>query len=175
MIEVYPNIIVCSEDEYEWYIQRSPTNNYKGIIHACKEPYHRNRLGYNTKGAPKSAGEGYYFVEDTFSEDNTGELFLNIIDANEVRFIPELLFHKSFEFINKYISNGKIIIHCNKGESRSTGIVIAYLNRYTDFFEDCDSLEEQLDKFKGIYPKMKLGNGIYEMVKHLYETHNLPK
>lgn len=170
MIEVYPNILLGSQEDYEEHVAHNPLRDYKAVIHACKEPYHRDRLGYSTRGAPLSAGDDYYFIEDILPGYNVGKLYLNMIDPNEMRFVPEVLFTKSFEFINKYIPYGRILIHCNRGESRSAGIVIAYLNRYTDFFKDCNSLEEQLCKFKSVYPRMKLGKGVYERVKHLYEA-----
>ena len=50
---------------------------------------------------------------------------LNLIDGNPN--VISLLIPESVEFINKYINNGKVYIHCRAGVSRSASIVFAYM------------------------------------------------
>ena len=170
MIEVYPNLLVGDEGGYLNYVGYIPPSLYRGIIHACKEPYHRMKLGYKTQGAPTDIGDDYYFIEKRDYLTGVYELTLNMIDANSMKYIPNILFEKALEFIDEHISDGRILLHCNRGESRSVGIAMVYLDRYTDFFEDCLSLEGQYTKFKTVYPRAKLGKGMYEAVKQLYST-----
>ena len=49
MIEVYPNLFIGSEDD------EAAIRGQSGwfIIHACKEPYHRQALGYAGRVPPK--------------------------------------------------------------------------------------------------------------------------
>lgn len=48
MIEVHPNLFVGSQDD-EAAIRGHPS---WFVVHACKEPYHRQALGYTSQGAP---------------------------------------------------------------------------------------------------------------------------
>ena len=77
MIEVIKNLFVGSqEDEVAvkgqggWY-----------VVHACKEPYHRQALGYSGRGAPKTHPEYLIAVRP-------GQLILNLVDVDNVAYIP---------------------------------------------------------------------------------------
>ncbi len=50
MIEIHPNLYVGHQGDYEYLVQGQ---DGWAVVHACKEPYHRNLLGYTTRGAPK--------------------------------------------------------------------------------------------------------------------------
>ena len=52
MKEVYPNLFVGTELDYE--NNKALFDNWC-VVHACKEPYHRNALGYTGRGAPKDS------------------------------------------------------------------------------------------------------------------------
>lgn len=54
MIEIHTNLYVGNETDYEHKVK-----NQEGwdVIHACKEPYHREALGYSGRGAPKAHPE----------------------------------------------------------------------------------------------------------------------
>ena len=47
MIEVYPDLFVGTERDYESVV-RHEDEWY--IVHACKEPYHRRELAYTSRG-----------------------------------------------------------------------------------------------------------------------------
>ncbi|EMO60011.1 hypothetical protein LEP1GSC161_0256 [Leptospira santarosai str. CBC1416] len=54
MIEIIPNLHIGNQSDYETNIANR--HNWF-VIHACKEPFHRNLLGYSGKGAPKEHPE----------------------------------------------------------------------------------------------------------------------
>jgi hypothetical protein len=51
MIEIHPNLYIGNEHDYEFNVRRE---SGWCIVHACKEPYHRQALGYTGRAAPKS-------------------------------------------------------------------------------------------------------------------------
>ena len=54
MKEIIHNLYIGSQDDYEQVVKYEVGWR---IIHACKEPYHRNALGYKGQGAPKESPE----------------------------------------------------------------------------------------------------------------------
>lgn len=160
MIEVHPNLFVGSEEDYLQYLNSHPSEEGLAVVHACKDPYHRERLGYSTRGAPRSLGDAFFFLEDENVNGNMCELYLNIIDADNPNFIPKVLFTKSYDFINRHIKDRKVLIHCNRGESRSAGIAMSYLYLFTDIFKGCRTHGDLIEEFKQLYPYTKMGRGI---------------
>lgn len=77
MIEVYPNLFVGDEADYRIVLNMSGWF----IVHACKEPFHRQALGYAGRGAPKDHPE--YLVAE-----RDGRLILNLVDAPNPAYIP---------------------------------------------------------------------------------------
>ena len=57
MIEIYPNLFVGDQGDYEYQVKGQ---DGWAVVHACKEPYHRQLLGYRTRGAPKGHPEYLY-------------------------------------------------------------------------------------------------------------------
>jgi hypothetical protein len=54
MIEVYSKLFVGDELDYERKVSHQTG---WATVHACKEPYHREALGYSSRGAPKDHPE----------------------------------------------------------------------------------------------------------------------
>jgi len=54
MTEIHPNLFIGNENDYEFKVKNREGWN---IIHACKEPCHRQTLGYSGRGAPKGHPE----------------------------------------------------------------------------------------------------------------------
>ena len=50
MKEIHPNLHIGSQDDYENIVKHQ---DGWFVIHACKEPYHRQTLGYTGRSAPK--------------------------------------------------------------------------------------------------------------------------
>ena len=64
-------------------------------------------------------------IQVAMSRDIT-QKFLPCLDLPETNLIP--IITESFDFIeNCFLNQGKILIHCNAGVSRSSSIVIAYM------------------------------------------------
>jgi hypothetical protein len=141
MIEIFPNLFIGTADDYEFQV--------KGqldwmIVHACKEPYHRRELGYTSRGAPRNHPE--YLIAK-----RGNRLILNLVDADDPNYIPKEIIDSALAFIREGLSQaGKVLVHCNKGESRSPGLGMLYLAIYTDKLPKEFEIAEQ--SFRQIYP-----------------------
>lgn len=141
MIEIYPNLFVGAQEDYEFQVRGQADWM---VVHACKEPYHRQALGYTSRGAPKNHPE--YLIAK-----RENRLILNIVDANDPNYIPKELIDSSLDFIKNVLNRShKVLVHCNKGESRSPSIGMLYLAIYTDELPKEFTLAEQ--SFRQIYP-----------------------
>jgi len=153
MIEVYPNLFVGAEQhehavrgQHGWY-----------VIHACKEPYHSRLLGYPPgKAAPK--GPEYFFAK------REGRLFLNLIDAPKVDFIPVEIITEAVNAIHENIGQHKVLVHCNQGHSRSPSIAFLYLLKYSNLFAGQD-LNTSIAAFRKLYPPFNPGRGMADFVQ----------
>ena len=148
MVEITKNLYVGDDDDFKtiddnWY-----------VIHACKEPYHRKLLGYTTRSCPMS--DEYYYAE----RDNI--LYLNLVDAKTVQYIPKIVINKAIDFIENNINEHKILLHCNKGESRSPSIALLYLNKIGIIHEN--NPLTGIDEFRKIYPNYKPNPGMFQYV-----------
>lgn len=153
MIEVYPNLFVGNEEaamtalkENGWY-----------IIHACKEPYHREALGYSGRAASKAHPE--YLIAQ-----RANRLILNLIDADNPAYIPKMIMDSAVAAIALNILHKKVLVHCNQGLSRSPTIALLYLLKHTDELNSLD-LNIALEKFKTLYPTYTPSNGVAGFVE----------
>jgi predicted protein tyrosine phosphatase len=141
VIEIYPNLFVGAQEDYEFQVKGQPDWM---VVHACKEPYHRQALRYMSRGAPKNHPE--YLIAR-----REGRLILNIVDADNPNYIPKEIIDAALDFIKSGLSHSrKILVHCNKGESRSPCIGMLYLAVYTDKLPKEFAIAEQ--SFRQIYP-----------------------
>jgi hypothetical protein len=106
MIEVYPNLYVgtdsdCFFDSRDDWV----------VVHACKFPCHQKAVGYHGNLSPTHPN---YLVLERGTH-----LFLNMIDPDTPLFKPPL-FDSALSFIGRYFPTRKVLIHCNKGNSRVT-------------------------------------------------------
>ena len=120
------------------------------VIHACKSPCHQRVLRY--RGSLLSNHPHYLTYE------KGSHLYLNIIDPPQPLFkLP--LFTESLSFIDKYISDRKILIHCNLGHSRAPSIALLWLAKRKKHISN-ESYLTALSDFKKIYPCYQPGSGI---------------
>jgi|AntRauTorcE11898_2_1112593.scaffolds.fasta_scaffold23468_2 rhodanese-related sulfurtransferase len=162
MIEVYNNLFVGDERDYESNIRLKNQDKWN-ILHACKEPYHRQALGYSGRGAPKSHPE--YLVA---KRDH--RLILNLIDADDPKYIPKEIIDEALEFIEKSLSNNKkVLVHCNQGMSRSPGIAMLYLAQKGEI--NSESFPQAQNEFKEIYPQYNLSNGIRGFLSRYWDIY----
>ncbi len=141
MKRIFDNLYIGNEKDYETDIKYQ---SGWAVVHACKEPYHRNLLGYKGLGAPKDNSE-YFFA------DRGDRLYLNLVDAPNPSYIPKKIIDKALSFIEQKLGeNKKVLVHCNQGNSRSAIIGFLFLAQKGVFssmnFEDAEI------KYKEIYP-----------------------
>jgi predicted protein tyrosine phosphatase len=150
MIEIHPNLFIGNEIDYEMQVRHE-----KGwcVVHACKEPYHRHALGYTQRAAPKDHPE--YLIA---TRDN--RLILNLVDAPDPAYIPKEIIDAALEFIYTNLGSGhRVLVHCNEGCSRSAGIGLLYLLKYTDKLPSGDFLTAET-AFRSLYPHYNPKNGV---------------
>lgn len=120
------------------------------IVHACKSPCHQRALRY--KGSLPKTHPHYL----TYEIEN--HLFLNMIDPPTPLFKPQL-FTASLDFIEKHISERKVLIHCNLGLSRAPSIALLYLAKRTDAITNA-SYKEAIQEFIKLFPRYSPSRGI---------------
>ena len=142
MIEIYPNLFVGNQDDYELNVSRQ---DGWAVVHACKEPYHRTAIGYRGRGAPKDHPE--YLVAR-----RGDRLILNLVDADNPAYIPQEIIDAALAFVSEKLAEKlKVLVHCNQGMSRSPSIGLLYLVQHTDKLPK-DSFEEAEHVFRELYP-----------------------
>tara|TARA_B100000287_G_scaffold237299_1_gene223276 strand:+ start:1972 stop:2475 length:504 start_codon:yes stop_codon:yes gene_type:complete len=110
------------------------------VVHACKFPCYMDKIK-PTKSYPKH-DKRYLWVSD---ENN---LYLNLVDSR----VPRFQLDSFFEFIKFGRGKRKILIHCNKGRSRS--VALAILLYSVDAEEDYSSFREAKDSFERKFPEV---------------------
>ena len=142
MIEVYKQLYVGSQEDYECNVK---FQEGWAVVQACKEPYHRNALGYRGRAAPKTHPE--YLIAR-----RNERLILNLIDADNPAYIPHEIIDAAIQFISWNLGEGcKVLLHCNQGMSRSPSIGLLYLVGHTDLLPK-SSLEGAEQAFHEVYP-----------------------
>ena len=117
MKEIGENLYVGNLEDYKKYQYETDFC----FVQACKEPCHRNAVGYSGKSVAKTHPE-YFFA---YRENR---LILNMVDTLTSKYFDKSLFDESIKFIEKNINlNKKVLIHCNQGTSRSPSIGLLYL------------------------------------------------
>jgi hypothetical protein len=153
LIEVHHNVFVGSEADEA--LVRGQSGWF--VVHACKEPYHRQALGYQGRAAAKDHPE--YLIAR-----RPGRLILNLIDANDVTFIPAEIIDAALSEIHQNIASTKILVHCNQGLSRSPTIGFLYMLKFTDVFRREDYSQDAQDFLK-IYPAYAPAQGMADYVR----------
>lgn len=159
MIEIYKNLYVGSEADYvlnprsfdEWF-----------VIHACKEPFHRQALGYTGRAAPKDSP--YYL----FLYDINNHLILNIVDTLDPRFFNDAMIDEAIKYcIDGLAKENKVLIHCNQGESRAPTIALMVLKKLNVAPVDFD---DAVDYLTSIYQRYNPSNGILVYARNRWEN-----
>lgn len=149
MIQIHPNLYIGDQTDYERNVRNQPGWS---IVHACKDPYHREALGYSGRGAPKHHPE--YLIA---KRDN--RLILNLIDPENPAYIPMEIIDAALKFVDQHLESGrKVLVHCNQGQSRSPGIGLLYLAK--EGIIENSSFNTALMEFKKIYPPINMAGGM---------------
>jgi predicted protein tyrosine phosphatase len=161
MIEIIPNLFIGSEDDYELTVRLMPG---WCVVHACKEPYHRQALGYRGRGAPQNHPE--YLIA---RRDN--RLILNLVDVADPSFIRKEIVDAALSFIHQGLQEQKkVLVHCNKGESRGPSIGLLYLLSWTDKLVITDFCAAE-DAFRKLYPLYNPAGGIRGFMQSNFATY----
>lgn len=159
MIEVYPGLYVGSDADFQPLADpNSPTGvlAHWAVVHACKEPYHRQAVGYTQRGCPKDNPEYLYAVRGN-------RLCLNMIDAPTAELIPRRLIDASNQFIYRQMKHGnKVLVHCNQGHSRAPGLALAYLGGSV---WAPMTFVQAMQRFEKLYPPVNLGSGVLHRIR----------
>lgn len=162
MIEVHQNLFVGAElDE-----QRLRGDGGWFFVHACKEPYHREALGYTGRAAAK--GHPEYLIAR-----RPGRLILNLVDVADVNFIMPEIVDAAINAIHLNIPERKVLVHCNQGQSRSPTIAMLYLARHTDIFRGLDHAAA-FGAFAAIYPPFAPARGMAEYARLNWSRYAVP-
>lgn len=153
MIEVYRNLFVGSEHD------EASIRGQDGwfVVHACKEPYHRQALGYKGRAASKDHPEYLLARRD-------GCLILNLVDVDDVSYVSSVIIDAALGDIHHNITSKKVLVHCNQGQSRSPTIAFLYLAKFSDLFLDLD-LQNALRHFQEIYPPFAPAKGMADYIR----------
>jgi hypothetical protein len=145
MQEVYERVFVanelsCRRGDDEW-----------AVVHACKSPCHQNAVGYK-KSLLNSHPHYLVLIEGP-------DLFMNIVDPPIPLFMPAS-FTNFLEFSDKHwLAGHKLLIHCNKGESRAPSLALLFLAKRRSVLTN-DSYQSARVEFELLYPNYRPGQGI---------------
>lgn len=149
MQEVIFNLHVGNCEDYE----NIKNKDEWFFVAACKEPYHRQALGYKTRGAPKDHPEYLYCVRDNM-------LILNLVDADSPKWISDDIIEAALNIIEESLMSGKkVLVFCNQGKSRSATIAMLFMHQL-NLFESGSTFEMAEQEFKERYPKYDPANGM---------------
>jgi len=156
MNEIFHNLFIGSEEQY-LSIEKWETDF---VLHACKEPYHRQFVGYTGRACDKDHPEYLRAVRGK-------EIALNLVDAKESKYFDyNLIFDAVKDVLTILRSNGKVYIHCNQGESRAPSIGLLVLLALHVLDADYETAQRQ---YLSIYPNYNPGQGIKDFVKENWE------
>ena len=158
MLEVEKEIYVGSEHDCrvgdeEW-----------AIVHACKSPCHQRAVGY--RGSLSSDHPNYLFLEERF------DLYLNLIDPPVPLFMSPSFF-SFLGFAQRQLEEGrKLLIHCNKGESRAPSLALLALAKLRGSISNESYGNARVD-FEALFSGYNPGRGIGKyLTEHWSEFNN---
>jgi hypothetical protein len=153
MIEVYKSLFVGGQD-HEASVRGKPG---WFIIHACKDPYHRDALGYTGRAVSRDHPE--YLIAR-----RPGRLILNLVDVADVNYISPEIIDPALDTIHQHIASNKVLVHCNQGMSRSPTIAFLYLLKFTDVLLR-QNVESDLQVFQKLYPPYAPAKGMSDYAR----------
>ncbi len=123
------------------------------VVHACKHPCHQNAVGYS--GSLPQSHLNYL----TYRENR--DLYLNMVDMDRKQDHEYMkpVVSSALDFVENYIGSNKVLIHCNKGESRSPALAMLYLAKRENAIEK-DTYSEAKQDFQELYPRFNPSLGI---------------
>ena len=133
-----------------WVGRECEWEECRWVVHACKNPCHRDALGY--VGSLDSGHEHYLSYRRGCS------LYLNMIDP-KVPLFQVSMFQEFLRFANECWPGGEgLLIHCNQGLSRSPSLALLFMVRLGELSNK--SYDAARSEFEVLYPRYSPGRGI---------------
>jgi hypothetical protein len=156
--QIIPRLWVGDEEA----VPEANRRNYS-ILAACKDgssDCHRAVLKYSSLAAPHDAN--YYFYRS-----DKKHLALNLIDSEDVNFIPDEAINAGLRFIKeRYDAGDKVFVHCISGHSRSTTLALMFLRAIGEMpytFKRAEHI------FKTLYSHYDPGKGMRDYARNHWE------
>lgn len=153
MKEITNNLFIGSQENYELNVK---FQSDWFVIHACKEPYHRQALAYTGRAVAKTHPE--YLIAE-----RGNRLILNLVDVEDPKYIVKEIIDKAILTIDEKIKAKKILVHCNQGMSRSATIGLLYLH-YSGIISTDNFKKAEIEYLK-LYPNYNPANGMRTFAK----------
>ena len=154
LVEVIDRLYVGDEEAVPQAEKRGMS-----ILAACKDgsiDCHRAVLGYTTLGAPKD--RNYYFVQK-----DSKHMALNLIDTDDVSFIPDTVINAGLGFLKEqYAAGKKVFSHCVAGHSRGPTMAMMFMRAIGELPHGFQTSEKV---FKTLYSPYSPGRGMREYAR----------
>ena len=148
MIEIHKDLYVGNELDFETNVK---FQSGWIVVHACKEPYHRQAIGYTGRACAKTHPEYLFALRGN-------RLILNLVDVDDPSWVSPIIIDEAIKFLDEGLSKGlKALVHCNQGMSRSPGLGLLYL-AHIGHFLSIDFLTAET-MFREIYPLYQPAGG----------------
>ena len=159
MIKIHNNIYCGDESDARVVIGFSDWV----ILHCCKDPYHKELVGYRGTLNPSHPNYSYIIKGNRMA--------LNLVDMdfyspNYLEFNYNM-FSQAFLFLDNNSLSKNILIHCNQGESRGPSLTMLYL-KHIGYFKE-DNFISSKNKFYQMYPKFNPKRNIITNIEVLWE------
>lgn len=154
MIQIVQNLFIGNDYDCQNYKNSEDFS----IVHACKT-CHQKALKYSGN---LNNQHPYYLVYQ-----NLNDIYLNMIDIQKrlIDFYTRPIINSALDFIERELrAKRKVLIHCNKGESRAPSIAMLYLAKRARTISN-NSYEEAAEDFRKILPSFSPTNGIKEYME----------
>lgn len=165
MIEIYPNLYIGSGADLIHADDGNGVHPDWYVITAARDPWHRDLLGYTTRGAPKDHAE-YLMAQ------RERRLYLNLIDSPDPAFVREEIVATAIETIDRELRDGsKVLVHCNQGQSRAPTLGLLWVRWGTAGEPLLHAMMAKLtpefavDAFRFVYPAYAPSDGMLGYLK----------
>lgn len=157
MHEIAPRVWVGSQADF---MTLGEDADGWAFVHACKEPHHRQALGYAGRAAPKDHPEYLMAIRNH-------RIMLNIVDVDDPAYIRAEIIDAALAHMRTAVLDGlSVLCHCNEGKSRGPTIGMLYL---------APSLPEDFDEAEQVYttlvPDYAPRNGVRQFARDNWEKY----
>jgi len=148
MIEVVEDLFVGDKQAC-----RRTAGDAWSVVHACKHPCHQNAVGYQGS-LPQDHPEYLTSRQDS-------DLYLNIVDMDRKlsHEYTEPIVTATLDFVSEHHGEQQVLIHCNKGQSRSPALAMLYLAKRAGEMPDTSYADARAE-FQELYPRYRPGRGV---------------